>query len=461
MTKIDLEQIIPSIIEKANFQHYLLSEGYSVIENVSNSNQKRFYKDSLNFKEIISLVNVNGTVKFFSSTLGDEGDIIVFVKNRIEIDGTYNEFTLKKNNIIEACKKLLKYLNQLEKKPKKEKLEPIDIVSYKELQKTTFTGFYEAKSIYNTTFLESKGIQKKTISSELFRDKIFNTEGLFYGDKSYDIINTAFALYDLNNKEKGLVNYNSITSKKDWLIKDNQDIIEAVSGSDLKSSFWISNDIDRAHKTTKNKLTLVDSPIEALAHYQIYKEDRIYFSFFHKSEKSYDIINNLVQEKEANIYLASNLTLENLVFELRLILAILNKEHPIEFLAETGTTVDFVITPNEHLKIFTERIQRLNNKLINEVISTLGKTSSRLLDDEIIKASMNKDKKILIKIPKSLQVLYQISKIMLDTFKTNVGIVTEKSKVFSWNTLSVKTKNEPLEGIIEAAEIFGFKNISY
>lgn len=443
MTSIDLKTIIPNILEHVSFHNYLINEHYNVVEHASGTLRKAYYKETLHFKDIIYLSLVEGKDTFYSLSFGDTGDIITFVKNRIEIDGTYNEFNPKKNNIIEACKKLLLYLNDHSESQEKIQLTTIESSSFKAFQKQTFTQFYNVEEIYNTEYLNKKGISNETIHSIYFANKIFNTIGLYYNGTSHDVINTTFPIYDLKDNEVGLINMNTIA-----LAGVEEDITVPVTSSNIKKGFWISNKI-KEHKSIKTKLTLVDNPIEALSHCQAFDNQRLYISFFEKSEKVFDVIYNLIQNHSANLFLASNVSLNNLIFELRLLIHIIGKEHDIEFNIETPTTVNIRLKNSKHIKLFTERIQRINNRIIKDVLSSLGDTSRHLVHQDIIKASKTEHQTLTFKIPKNLQMLYEISKIIVSTFECQVGIVTEKSTQFSWQNLSEDTK------------ILSFKNINY
>jgi len=456
MTKIDLETIIPNILENVDFHNYLINEGYSIIKNTSNKIQQSYFKETISFNEIIYISLVDGKEKYFSASFGDSGNLITFVKNRIELDGTYDTFNPKKNNIIEACKKLLLYLNDSSIKNEKSKLTNIDPNSFKEFQKKTFTHFYEAEAIYYTNFLNKKGVSNDTIYDLSFVNKIFNTVGLYHKDKSYEVVNTAFPLYNINLKEVGLVNYNTIS------VRDNQeeDIILPVASSDLKKGFWISN-VNKDHGTVKTRLTVVDTPIEALSHFEIFNNDRVYLSFFEKNEKAFEIILRLIENHNANLFLSSSVNIENIIFEFRLIIFILSKTHPVNFLIENNNHINLEIKTCPELKLFTERIQKFNNKLINGVLSSLGRKATTYLENEIIKGSKIGSDTLVFKIPKTLQVLYGVSKLLTSTFEIKTGLITEKSNKFNWEKLALNNKNKTFAELVKAAEVFGFKNINY
>lgn len=457
MTKVDLKLIIPNILNSVNFDKYLLSQGYSLIENTSDSTKRSYYKDNINFNEIVYLFNVNDQTQYYSANLSDSGNIIDFVKNRIEIDGTYVKFNPKKNNIIESCKKLLQFLNNTNENTEKEFLNTVDTHEFLAFQKKSFTHFHNAETIYNIDFLKNKGIHKNTINKPFFKNNIYNTVGIYHNNETYDVINTAFPLYNTNLKQVGLVNYNVLEFEN----SQQEDIIDFVNGSDINRGFWLSDIMSSNHE--KVKITLVEDPIEALSHYQLYKENRTYLSFFNKSEKTLDIIYKLVSENQAYLYLSSDVSLDSMIFELRVIIYITSKTFPINFVIENNSTIEFTVQTTKDLKMFTDRIKRLNNKIISGVIKSLGSKSASYLANEIIKASKINDNTILVKIPKTLQILYEISKIIVNTYVTKTPLITEKSTGFSWSSLNTKSKENQtdVEQLIEANEIFGFKNINY
>jgi len=455
MTKIDLNTIIPNLLANVDFHHYLLTENYNVVENVSYDKAIVYHKEDILFEEMVYITSVDGQQNYYSSTFTDSGNLIDFVKNRIEIDGTYEEFNPKKNNLIEACKKLLLFLNNVDlNNADSFDLKSIKQTDFLELQKKTYTYFYEALPISNFKYLKSKGITEDAILHPYFLGKIYNTTGLSYDDKSYDIINTSFPLYNETNKEIGLSIMNSITLEDEG----EEDITLIVPGSDDKKGFWISNKV-QSDMRSKPKLTLVDDPIEALSHFQIYDEERLYLSFFSKTEKAFDVIYSLIKKHNANFYLSSNVTLDNIIYDLRLILYVLGKDHSISFKIEHSNSIEITIKNSPHLKMFMERTERINNRIIKGVISALGNNSKYLLENDIIRASRESEDTFAFRIPKSLQMLYETTKNIVSTFPSNVGIITEKSTLFSWQELSVKHPKQSVEKLIKDTEIFGFKNI--
>lgn len=436
MTKIELKTIIPKLLETINFQTYLLDQNYTLVDNVSNDSVLVFFKQDILFEETLYLTTVNGRVEYFSSTYRDKGHLIEFVKNRIEIEGSYSWWNPKSNNLIEACKKLLFYINQNNARHLSNEIDAAtDSDAFFDLQQRSFTYFYDAKALFFTDFLQDKGIDLKTLNHSQFKGKLFNTQGLFYKDANYDIINTAFALYNLNLREVGLTITNSIKEEEG----EEQEIDFIVPGSDPQG-FWLSNDA-RKDTRSKVKLTLVDSPFEALAHWQIYSQERLYLCFGQKNEKNFDLLYNMMQKYQANIYLASEVKLEHFIYELKFVLFLIGKHFPVSFNMEHSSYVELFVDDCKELKALTERFTRLNNKIINGVFTTLGEHSKRILEKDIIRASKTNNG-ILFKVPKNLQMLYETNKNLINSFPIKNGIAIEKSTQFSWLDLNTKYKQE-------------------
>lgn len=460
MTSISLDTLIPKILSSVSFHSYLLYEDYNIIENTSDNTQTAYHKTTNYFDDIVYLKSIKDREVYYSPSFEDSGDIIEFVTNRIELDESYESFEPNKNNVIEACKKLLIYLDANSQSQRKLKLDNIDSVLFEKFKKTTFTKLYKAKPIFNFDFLNKKGISQSTTQDDIFEGKIYSTEGLFFRDESLEVINTSFPLFNLNHIEVGLINMNSV-------VYDDieEEIITEAKSSDIEKGFWISNNI-KNHINKKTRLTLVDSPIEALAHYQVSAETRTYLSFHKRSEKTFDVIYNLIKKYNANLHLSSSISIENMIFELRLLIYFLQKKYPISFVMETNSFIDISIKHDKNiapeLKDFVERITRYNKKMINSVLQNLGNPSKRYLNNKIIKGfTIPETQNSVFKAPKTLQGIHELTKIIVKTFPSKIGIVSEKPQYINWVNMNMKHQGQNIVDLIETAEVFGFKNINY
>lgn len=451
MTKIDLKTIIPIILQNIDFNSYLIGEGYIYVASRSTDKLSVYEKDDV-FKEIIFITKPGDIEEFYSSTFKDSGNIIAFVKNRIEIDGTYDSFNPKKNNLIEACKKLI-FFKSNKSVPFNRYLDSINKSDFIKFQNKTFTYYYDATPIIHTNFLNDHGIIDSTINSPFFKNRIYNTSGLYYNDKNYDVQNTVFPIYDLKNKETGLVLMNTIIDSANNDISEN--ITHIVPTSDDKKGFWSSNNFKTTQRS-KTRITLVDSPIEALSHYQIYEHERLYIAFFTKSEKAIEVIYKLATDNFANVHFAKNINVENLIYELRIILYFLSKKYDLGFERENENNIQIRINSDKHAKTFMQRIQRINHRIVSGVIKTLGDSSKPMLENDIIRASKD-GKHILFNIPRNMQMLYEITKNLVATYQIDTGLIVEKSTNFTWNELNKKHPKVSIDTLLKD-KIFGFSN---
>lgn len=461
MAFASLENIIPKILKNINFEEYLLENKYILLPKRNIKGFKCFSKKSEFLgDDIVFLGNHKGIEVYYSLLFNDTGNVLDFVKNRIEFENDYETFEPNKDHLIEACKKLVSYINERGESNLKLNLNTSE-EDLQDLKKNTFTKYYNLESLYDFKYLTSFSLSENIINHPIFKDRIFNSRGLIYNEKQLDIINTAFPLHNESGKECGLYFEN--------YIEEDQKIVDTITffaPGTIKTGLWISNNylIDKKFKT---KVTVVNNPKDALAHFSHLKENRFYISIFKKDETTYEHLKSILNRQRSTICLAGNVSIESFIDEIKIILEILDNK--IEFVKENYDHILIKIDKGENSffeKIF--KLIRKNNALkVNQIIKTLGEESKEHLKNDLIFPSLDIQSNILVKIPKNFKTLYHFEQILIKTFPSQYDIKIEKPMYFNWTKQNIKFKKavedtindeDVIEKYIEEEKIFVLTN---
>lgn len=471
MAFANLIDIIPQILENISFKDYLLNTGYNSLPNKNIKGFECFSKkNNILNDDVIFIGFYNNKEIFYSLLFNDTGSILDFVKNRIELENEYETFEPNKDHLIEACRKLITYINENgETKSKynyKTQNEDFFI-----LQKESFTKYHNAQIIYDFDYLKEFNIQENIINNPVFKGKIFNTKGLLYNEKKMNVINTVFPLYTLNNKECGLYLENIINGNK------KTEEIAFFAPNTITSGLWMSNnyteketfitkDLKIKTKKYKTKITIVNSPKDALAHFSNLKENRMYLALFEEDTRTYNHIKDIVTKENGVLYLASNITVKDFVREIKIILNLLDNQ--INLINENYDYIILEIDKNQENnfeKLF--RLIKKNNSLkLEQIIQTLGNSSKEHLSKDLITANLKDNGNVILKVPKNFKTLYHFEKIILNTFSFPFEIIIEKPMYLNWvkqntilkQSINMTEKEEIVKQYIEEEKIFILTN---
>jgi hypothetical protein len=471
MAFANLVDIIPQILKNISFKEYLLNTGYHSLPNKKIKGFECFSKkNNILNDDIIFIGNYNNKEIYYSLLFNDTGSILDFVKNRIEFEDEYETFEPNKDHLIEACRKLITYINDNgeSKGNFQYKTENDDVYI---LQKESFTKYYNAQLIYDFEFLKEFNIEENIINNPVFKGKIFNTKGLLYNDKTMNLNNTAYPLYTFNNKECGLYLENIIKSNK------TNDQIDFFAPNSVKSGLWISNnymeketfltkDLKTKTKKYKTKITVVNSPKDALAHFSNLKENRMYLALFEEDTRTYSHIKEIITKENGVLYLASNITVKDFVREIKIILSFLDNQ--VNLINENYDYITLEIDKKQedkYDKLF-RLIKRNNSLKLEQIIKTLGNSSKEHLAKDLITANLKDSGNVILNVPKNFKTLYHFEKIILNTFSYPFDIIIEKPMYLNWITqnkilrhgINMKEDEETVRHYIEEEKIFILTN---
>ncbi|POS00918.1 hypothetical protein Q361_11721 [Flavobacterium croceum DSM 17960] len=430
MVAIKLNEIIPKIIKHCDFEKYLTKNGYVKTQRNLPDGAIAFYEKNMGFvNDTILLSNIEGKTTYYSMSFKDKGDIINFVTNRIELLEPYFFFDADKDNLIEACKKLIAFISEQDSDiPDTALSQSITQQQFKNIVKNAFTAYYNAKDdIFSYEVFDYFNISAETIQDAVFVNKIFSTVGLKINQKLYNSVNISFPIYDIDDNECGLHSINVIEFEE-----GNQKIIDFfVPGAD-KTGIWHSEAPEQFVNAT-TKVTIVNSPIEALAHSDYCGDKRYYISIYDINQSTIEIIKKkLKQFNYYNIYLS--LSIENINFDKEIKLLSYLLDINIKFNHNYNNTFSIVIDKaheKEYLDMIKE-IKNINNDIIQYSLNALGRSSNTYLENLIITVSTDASDNLLINVPKNYKTFYKIETALCKIFNKKTTIIIEKPKYMNW-----------------------------
>lgn len=447
---INLEEIIPKIIENISFVDYLEKNGYKKKKS-TRAEYLAYQKDYGYIEDTIFLSNVEKQETYFSLSFNDKGNIIDFVKNRIELEANYILFSPEKDHLIEACKKLVQFIND-----NGENIKKIDFnISKREMNSiisSAFTEYYKAvpaHELVNESYLEYLNLSKDILKKDIFINRVFSTKGIIINNETYnDVINYSFPLYDGDENEIGLYSTNML------MVNENKQTINLfIPGTD-KKGVWISN-FPNVHKNKNIRVTFVDNPIEALAHSSYLKEDRHYVSVFEIDDKTFETIGKIINKNNyPKINLALGVSLENFEKEYKILIGLLNID--AKFIVSNFNEIKIWLSSNNsnYFLDLIKRIKKLNSDNISNAIKILGNSSKNHMSNEVIQVTQDEKANLIIQIPKNFKTLYEFEKIIIKVFESKYDIVSEKPKYMNWVNQNKYSTPKTKEENIELEEIF-------
>lgn len=226
-------------------------------------------------KIVLKNVDDNAKMRYFSTDdARDNGNLIEFVKQRI---GTVFQADRSKSLYANVNDVLHKYLNI----PVSERQTALADFNTEHKSAVQFTRDLYQIQPYDTetnAYLhEARGLKDKTVNHEYFKDKIFTNS---WNNNTF----TVFPIYDYSASQIIGLNF------RDEQVNTN------ASGSNREEGLWISNPPDKIER-----IYLVESPIDALSHYQIHHpENALYIANFggFAPEQYESIINSLAYFKD-------------------------------------------------------------------------------------------------------------------------------------------------------------------
>ena len=154
MSFVNLSTVIMEIPKKVSFHDYLTYMNYKLLKDKNFNGFECYKKQSDQFDDIVYVGKIKEEENYYSVHYNDQGNIIDFVKNRIEIEDHYQEFTPEKDHLIEACKFLIIFLNERGESKMNTSVKTSQN-DFKALIEKSFTKHYNAVDLFDFKYLDS------------------------------------------------------------------------------------------------------------------------------------------------------------------------------------------------------------------------------------------------------------------------------------------------------------------
>lgn len=364
----------------------------------------------------------------------DEGDLISFVKNRIDTD--FSKFRNASTNETTCLNAVLyDYLNipqHVRNEYQKASIQGTllktgtadEMVFNKELFKLT--------SITDVTWLKHRGIEQETLENPYFKDKIYNVQNPLIRDGHVvghaKFVNTAFPYQEsLNGKIVGLE-------------ERNFDFKGHGVNSNKHAGVWVSNPPSRI-----DKVIITESALDALSHYQLHKPDNaLYFST--GGQLTSDQIQTIQKiSGEAKIHQQTKISLGydrdkyGAIYDLKFIADLAAFKYPVVKSVQDKDylKISYTIADNEKMTAFAnvlmEKMKTYNQSIQQEINRIEAqKLPLEQLDKSMFQFQFEKGL-FKVEIPKFYYTLQEYNKQFLEITGLNKIVVLDKSKGNDWN----------------------------
>jgi hypothetical protein len=385
------------------------------------------YKGKPGLDQVIIYKNAAGEYQYFNRADDrDKGDVISFIKNRIEnprVDGI--RATPGKNiwaSVIENAKNFLNLPPaQRNTSPQlQQRIEPMqrgDAPPLPDFLRNT-------TPLTDTRYLNGRGITNETLASPLFEGRILNHVHVGTGrdGQSYKYTNTAFP----------------------QLVKD------AIVGLEIKaerfkgqaadslnsSALWLSN-----ANTKTTTLVVGESAIDAHSHYQLKQPtNALYASTSGQlTDNKVAEIKRLVENNALKtVKLAFDNNLEGHLFDTRLITGLARPGTPmgIERTQPSIITVAVYSVQDEPVSKLHRDIKAYNSQVTEGYRKLAGQdvvAAPPALDAEFIKAGRVGDHSYQFHVPKRSEALAAFNQALIGAFPMVAKLELDKSKANDWN----------------------------
>ena len=428
MSKQDLLHIKQNI----SFDSFLSNKGFVKRKQIL-SNVTIFSNDVYNeHHDIIFIAIVNNQEMFYSLSLGDTGDIVHFVKNRIEFNLIRETFKIGNNSLIDTANVLLEHLIQHGSSTVNTETSDFTNSSWKYLRKHIFTTYYDVQEFNNTHFLETLGVKKETSLKSIFANKIYNSTGVRYNKEIHQVVNTVFPITNSAGFQKGLYYINDFLPQSNG--NKNRPFFAKMSNKEL---LWQTNRIKK-----NSELTIVSSPLEALAHSNYFNKESNYLSFFELTKYSISEMGKIFTTFSL-INLSLSVSTKQSLYELQIICSLsedrlsINQVNETDILIQIETTKS---TKSKNLAKFIDILKDKNNKTIRRLVLGLGSSASPYKDDVLFNIS-KMDDYLYIYCPKNYLNIYTLCDALIKSFDFRKKIKIDKPSYHNWID---QNKKEPL-----------------
>ncbi len=458
--------IYDNIKNAISFEEFLIYSGYEYAPKKAKNcfvNKKQHDIIFLNYDA------KSNSYTYYSLTHMDRGDIIDFVRNRL--NGYYLS-TRDKHDEKQALNVLKSYANIPEDKKIqliKKNIPKIDhLKSPKEKLKSYhyFSKLYNLKSLEDTGILNLRYINNKTIESPILNGCIFNCSGVYFKDDgniviNENVVNIAFLYHDIEAREVGMQTY--------YIDKNNKANKFFVKDSSRGNAVWITKHL----KNKTKKLFIAENSIDAISHHELNGLDQSYRYLStggQITENQIQIIQALVDKYRYHVELGNDFDRHGQRYNLDIISALgyeffstvkssLNKDVlklDIKFHQISDIELKQYLT--KHSGLNKNTLQQIKKSLLDEkithLLNAINKINKTIIKDfeknQIKKESFSIAKKsdysYTINIPNRAYQIAELNNVLINEFKLNISLKIPQS-LDDWNQDLKNTKSQELKEV--------------
>lgn len=371
----------------------------------------------------------------------DEGDVVSFVKNRIDTDFKKyrNSSTNDRAAINSALYDYLKIPEHVRNEYKKVETSG-NIINQGTFDEGTFNKeLFRLQKLSNTQWLNHRGIDDETIQSALFLNKAYNVQNPIIRDGNLvghsKFVNTGFPYQE------------SLSGKIVGLEERNFDFKGHGVNSNKHAGVWFSNPPAKV-----DNVILVESALDAYSHYQLKKpKNSMYFSSGGQlTSEQIQTINKVLGEakihSQTKILLGHDGDKDGAMYDLKFIAEMLSEKYPmikavrdkdyvkLSYATENNNRVtDFANKLMSVLIEFNKPVQKeLNNVESNKTGNNVDEQAKEILEKSMYR--FNFEKGIFkVEIPRSNNSLQTFNNSLLEVTGLKQVVSLEKAKGNDWN----------------------------
>lgn len=411
--------------------------------------------------DTIIIAKVEEELTYYSLALGDRGDVVDLVRNRIEQNLLNNFFSPKQSPLITSVKVLLDFLAKTEGEVNKK--EPT--YNYYNLKESSFTIlissifslFHNCQPINDFTYLANIGINRDTALLDKFNKKIYNVKGLYYNKTYHDTNNIAFPITNSINAQKGLYYRNAIKNKDGATVH-----IPFFAEHSNEFLLWTSIKESRV-----GPLTLVSSPLQALAHEQYYRDaglNTTYAAVFEVNKETINEIHRISDYKYSHLQFSLNVSTIEALKELQIICSFANNLIQISQLNDSEVILEITASSDKEMSTFLDLVKSSNIEHSQKHQRLLGSSAREYLMKGNFKVSQMDDK-LYVFCPRNYNHIYRLENALIKSFSFKRKIKIEKAKHIDWiNQNSKEKKGYPKNNFTQKedqVQVFAFNDKTF
>ncbi|MBC6992514.1 hypothetical protein H9I52_22720 [Hymenobacter sp. BT491] len=365
----------------------------------------------------------------------DQGDVISFIKNRLEnprIPGiTASPGKNVWASVLDNARRFLQ-LPEPQRKRSPQLQQAITPVQRGDQYVPDF--LLQTTPLTDTRYLSARGLREETLGNDCFKGRILNHvhEGVSKTGQPYQVVHTAFPQV-YHDKIVGL------ESKAQGLPGQAADALTS-------SALWLSNSTAKTHT-----LLVLESALDALSHYQLQQPTHAMYASCSgplTDNQVVELKRLITNQNLKTVKPAFANTLAGHVCDTRLITGLAHVSTPmqIERTLPGLLTVTIHAAQEAYFRKLHEHTKRYNQQVTEGYIQLAGRQAplgNSALQSELILAGKEADNCYQFHIPKRREALAFFNRALIQSYPMSVKLDLEKARAWDWNQQLQESRRGP------------------